>query len=79
MLCISDYPIHQPATEGNAYMCDMIEDAGYILQMKDGVCQVYQDSQAAQNDQPFEWPAPDRNMFVEDHMILFALMTDGPL
>ena len=54
------------------------DDLDYVLQMKDGIVNVYDDAEALRQQRPRSLPYPDIETFAIDMSHVLAMIADGP-
>nr|CAD7395498.1 unnamed protein product [Timema cristinae] len=75
----SDHPVHAPASKGNPWECDFLEDKGYFFSPVNGVFHVYKDQESLGRNEAFNYQYPNLASFVTDMNTLCVMMADGPL
>nr|CAD7400273.1 unnamed protein product [Timema poppensis] len=74
-----DHPVHAPASKGNPWECDFLEDKGYFFSPVNGVFHVYKDQESLGRNEAFNYQYPNLASFVTDMNTLCVMMADGPL
>nr|CAD7452526.1 unnamed protein product [Timema tahoe] len=74
-----DHPVHAPASKGNPWECDFLEDKGYFFSPVNGVFHVYKDQESLGRNEAFNYQYPNLATFVTDMNTLCVMMADGPL
>lgn len=59
-------------------MEDIPQNLNYIMKMKDGIINVYDDAEALSKDMPHSLPYPDMETFTIDMTHVLAMIADGP-
>ncbi|XP_047678285.1 AMP deaminase 3b isoform X2 [Tachysurus fulvidraco] len=59
-------------------MEDIPQNLNYIMKMKDGIINVYDDAEALSKDMPHRLPYPDMETFTIDMTHVLAMIADGP-
>ncbi|PRD27412.1 UNVERIFIED_CONTAM: AMP deaminase 2 [Trichonephila clavipes] len=65
--------------ETNPWKRDYPEDLNYVLNMEEGVVQVYRTKEDVEDGRRLDYPFPSLNTFVTDMNLICSMITDGPL
>ncbi|GIY40094.1 AMP deaminase 2 [Caerostris darwini] len=74
-----DCPYDIDIDETNPWKKDYPEDLNYVLNVEEGVVQVYRTKEDLEDGRRFDYPFPTLNTFVTDMNLVCAMITDGPL